>query len=254
MSFFLIAWSFGDKKPKKGELESAFKLEIPGYVQLSDFDVDILENMGNKVDPKWGSRFKAIVKSQVPLYAFDQNRKKKKIIFVVLKNESGTKTEVYGKIISTIYQGKWKHYFDIEGRPIENLGTQLNQFSGRVLVRGSKEEKEYFTEIERQESELRKNIANAKSILPGTWRDENSLVTYSPDGTAHAKFDSGREEINSWRIEGDILIDKKIKYKKKKNNEWKHDNVKFNYKLIYIDQNKFTIQHGRKLYHSKRIK
>ena len=204
----MVAWSFGDKKPKKSELESAFKMELPGYIQQSDFDVEVLENIGNKVDPRWGSRFKAIVKTKVPLYKQDKHDRKHKITFVVLKNEKNTKTEIYGKITSTIFQGKWKHNFDIEGRPIRNLGILLNEFNGRVMVRGSNEEKEYFANIERQKTALRNNIANATNILIGTWREkcdtQEGLMIYKKDGTFSGKWNN-KDYEGVWDIEGDIF-------------------------------------------------
>ena len=251
MSTFLVAWSFGDKKPKKSELKSAFKMELPGYVQLIDYDVEILENMGNKVDPRWGSRFKATVKSNVPLYILNEKDRKKSLTFVTLKSKQGSSTDVYGKVITTIYQGKWKHHFNIEGSPIQNMGAQLNTFDGKVLVKGSKEEKEYFAAIEQKKEKLRQNIANAASILIGTWRDNNSACTFNSDGTMHVKFDNGKESMRTWRVDGDILT--KTQVKEKVNGQWKDKSYTLKDRLIYIDQNSYTIKGRSGNYKAKRI-
>lgn len=53
----------------------------------------------------------------------------------------------------------------------------------------------------RAESEM-----NARLIV-GTWKDENSTVTYNADGTSIALFDNGSTRNGKWSVEGNILTD-----------------------------------------------
>ena len=163
---FFSACSFSSDEPKERDLKTGFKMELPGYLGLSDFDVKVLENLGNKVEPKWGSRFEAVVKPNVDLYVFD-SKDQNGVTFVMLKTKQGKKIPVYGKYISVPYQGQWKHFVDVDGNPIQNLGDPIEQFKGRVIIRGSDEEQNYYTELKEKdrafwssinESEIKKNI------------------------------------------------------------------------------------------------
>ena len=171
VSVILVACS-GENKPATSELKAALTQSMPGHVDLNSFSVQASQNFGNKVEPIYGSRFKATVSAMVDLYKID--KKDKGIAFARLVTRRGKQTEIFGKIMSKLYQGAWKHNIDIDGMSIPNLGIPLNKISdGRVIVRGSDEEKNYYAEIERKEkerraeierreAELRKNIANAE--------------------------------------------------------------------------------------------
>lgn len=150
ISTFVSAGLFGLDEPKEGDLKDNFKMELPGYLQLSDFDAEVLENLGSKVEPKWGSRFEAIVKPNVNLYVFDR-KDKNDVTFVVLKTEQGKKTYIYGKYVSIPYQGQWKHMIDIDGNPLKNLGNPIEQFGGQVIIKGSVDEQNYYTDLKEKE-------------------------------------------------------------------------------------------------------
>lgn len=262
VSIILVACS-GENKPTTSELKATLTQSIPGHVELNSFSVQASQNFGNKVEPIYGSRFKATVSAMVDLYKID--KKDKEITFVRLVTKKGKQTELFGKITSKLYQGAWKHNIDIDGDPIRNLGIPLNQIpAGRVIVRGSDEEKKYYAEIERKEkerriererkaTELRKNIANAKNILVGTWRDENSLVIYKNDGTLIRKLDRGTETIKNWHVDSDIIVTEE-KMKKSKNGKWKQTSGTYRQKILYIDKNRYTTEDSGGTWHSKRVK
>ena len=253
----------GENKPTTNELKTTLTQNIPGHCKLNSFSVEASQNFGNKVEPVYGSRFKASIIAATDLYKKDKSNNE--VVFVRLVTQKGKQTEIFGKITSKLYQGAWRHNIDIDGDPIHNLGLPLNQISAaRVIIRGSDEEKKYYTKIEqkekelreerkRKEVELRNNIAITEKILIGSWRDNNSLLTYKSDGTYYVKFDSGGEAIRAWRVEGDLLI---VTYKKKKtkNGKWETANGGYTGKFIYIDQNKYTMQVGRNTWSAKRVK
>lgn len=262
VSILLVACS-GENKPATSELKATLTQGIPGHVDLNNFSVQASQNFGNKIEPIYGTRFNATVIALVDLYKTD--KKDKEVTFVRLVTEKGKQTEIFGKITSKLYQGAWKHNIDIDGTPIRNLGIPLNQISdGRVIVRGSDEEKKYYAEIERKEkerraeikrkeAELRRNIANAEKILVGTWRDENSLVIYKNDGTLIRKRDRGSEKTKNWHIDSDIIVTE-TKMAKSKNGKWKQASGTYRQKILYIDENRYITKDSGGTWHSKRVK
>jgi hypothetical protein len=44
-----------------------------------------------------------------------------------------------------------------------------------------------------------------RKLIVGTWRDENSVITYRPDGTNSTKFDNGMTASGNWSVDGDNL-------------------------------------------------
>ncbi|RLB84217.1 MAG: hypothetical protein DRH24_05630 [Deltaproteobacteria bacterium] len=262
VSIILVACS-GENKPPTSEMKAALTQSIPGHVELNSFSIQASQNFGNKVEPIYGSRFNSTVTAMVDLYKID--KKDKGITFARLVTKRGKQTEVFGKITSKLYQGAWKHNIDIDGSPIRNLGLPLNQIpAGRVIVRGSDEEKNYYAEIERKEkerriererkaAELRENILNARKILIGSWRDENSISEFKLDGTVHTKWDDGYEQISKWHVENDLIIKTYLK-KKKNNSDWETSQGVDRSNLIYIDENKYIIKDKKgKKWSAKRI-
>lgn len=162
VSIILVGCS-GEYKPATSGLKTALIQSLPSHMEVKSFSVQASENLGNKVEPIYGSRFQATVATMVDLYKIDTQDKR--VTFVRLFTEKGKQTDIFGKIISRLYQGAWKHYSDIEGNPIGNLGEPLNQiFDDRVIVRGSDEEKKYYAEIESERVRMTQCVSNLKSI------------------------------------------------------------------------------------------
>lgn len=243
----------GDNKPANSDLKATLTHSLPSHIEINSFSIKASQNFGNKVEPIYASRFQASVVSLVDLYKID--KKDKKVIFVRLATEKGKEIEIFGKIKSRLYQGGWKHDIDIDGTPIRHLGVLLNQISAEhVIVRGSNEEKKHLAEIKRREAELRRNISNAKKIFVGTWRDENSLVTFKADGTYVVKFNNGNENYGKWNVVDDY-ISLKAEMLKYKDGKTKSLNVTYKSQIIYIDKNRYTMKDSDSTkWHGKRIK
>jgi len=243
----------GENKPATSDLKKALTLQLPGHISLDSFSVEASQNLGNKVEPLYAVRFQAAVKAMVDLYKED--RSENGVRFISIVSDKGKKADIFGKITSRLYQGAWQHNFDIDGNPFAGLGAPLTQFSGgRVIILGSDEEKKYYAEIEQKQTEQRKNIANAEKILLGKWRDENSLTTYKSDGTSHTVWDNGQEQIRLWSIQGDLRVET-IKKNKPSNGEWKaiEGKIERTAKIVYIDNNRFTINEDGKLWNATRV-
>lgn len=54
--------------------------------------------------------------------------------------------------------------------------------------------------------ERRRMLADAPQLIIGTWRYENALLAYDPDGTVSFKFDNGARAKANWRIDNDVVV------------------------------------------------
>jgi hypothetical protein len=54
--------------------------------------------------------------------------------------------------------------------------------------------------------ERRRMLANASQLIVGTWRYENAVLTYEPDGTVSFRFDNGIRAKANWRIDDDVVV------------------------------------------------
>ncbi len=73
---------FGDNKPSEKELVFSLAREVPGHVDLDDFEIQASQNIGNEVDPIYASRFKATAALSIDLYVTE--RREDNITFAVL--------------------------------------------------------------------------------------------------------------------------------------------------------------------------
>ena len=259
LTFFFIGGCSGSNAPSKSELKNFLITYLPGHLQVKDFSIDASQNFGNEIEPNYGSRFHATVSAVEESYVTDGRHHG--VTFARLASEKGKETSIYGKIQSRLYQGMWQHDMDIDGNIISTLGVPLNQVShGRVIIRGSEEEKEYFAEVnrkeaeriaeaerleaerrakkEREKAELRENIANAKKLLVGTWGDFTGLFTLrreiKSDGSWYCTIRGGSEQIGTWDVKDGLYIHKATK-KRSGGGKWRP--VNFNYEYRIVDQN-----------------
>lgn len=142
LNILFLAFPVSADEPSVDELKNALAFEIPGHIAVDEFVIDAEQNLGNEVEPLYLTRFRVIVKLKADTYVVDNSVKE--ITFLVKKKEKGDKVELFGKSASRIYAGKWQTDFKLEGSPIQNFGKPLSAFSGRLIVRGSEEEKEYL--------------------------------------------------------------------------------------------------------------
>lgn len=234
----------GENKPATGDLKKALSLQLPGHMLLDSFSVEASQNLGNKVEPLYAVRFQATIKAMVDLY--EEDRKEPNVRLVSLVSNRGKKTDIFGKISSRLYQGVWQHDIDIDGNPFASLGIPLTQFSGgRVFIRGSDEEKKYY-------SELRNNIVNAKKILIGTWREDEFAWTYKTDESCRGIKQNGYEVNCVWHIQGDILT---INFTQaKQDGKLQKINFKSSHQITYIDNNSYSLKEsGGRMWQATRL-
>lgn len=107
--------------------------------------------------------------------------------------------------------------------------------------------------IERQSAELRQSIANARSILVGSWKDENSRSTLEADGTLNTLWDNGTERSGEWRVLGDVLV---YSYNRSRlpNGSWVNNASNSTAKIVYIDGELFrTVEGSGSIWNNRRV-
>jgi hypothetical protein len=240
----LLAGCSKEPHPSKSDIEQSLTTQLPAFARVSSFSVDAMQNLGTQVEPAWNARFHATVK--VTSDTFTPDGMDAGVIFVRAVKRDGEATEMFGKSISRLYAGTWRTSLEFDGQPIPALGMPESAFAPKkLIVCGSKAETDYLAEQaekrrqaiaaaqreteerraaamreaeqsraaeERAIEERRKMLANAPKLLIGTWRDENSLLTYFADGTRTGKYDNGDTNKSQWQVDGDILTRTNIEF------------------------------------------
>ncbi|MFH0812572.1 MAG: hypothetical protein V2A69_06995 [Pseudomonadota bacterium] len=259
----LTGASFGEKEPNLNELELAFRNRLPDSFQLKKFDIEVSENLGNKVDPKWIGRYKAVLATKVPFYKHDKDENGFK--FIIIQNDIGTEVDVYGKVTSVVYQGKWSHNWSMDGNPLRSLGDQRDEFKGeKVIVRGSENEKNYHVQQEqkniaadKKKAEYKEMLLKAQSLMVGTWRRNDTTSTFFSDGTSLSTGLYEERRFN-WHIEGNYLIVQETGLRRNAKNEPWRDTSKNNsplkYEIVSINEKNRIVKFNNQEFISERIK
>lgn len=155
----MVAGCSGENKPTETQLREALVLELPGYVKITDFSVDAMQNTGNEVEPNYIARFSAKLETTSELYTRDGSEGN--LLFLKKASDLGTSTEVFGKSSSTLYQGGWAHDLFVEGNTLRELGKPQAEFTAeKTLVRGSAEETAYYESLKVQDAEFETTTAS----------------------------------------------------------------------------------------------
>lgn len=251
----IAACSRGDA-PSTGQLQAAVVQSLPDNLVLDRFSVDETQGFGNEDVPDYGVRFRATVRTVGDLY--EKDSMENGVLFVRLKTPAGSTTEVAGRIRSRLSQGSWHHNVGIDGDPVAELGMPLDQFSeGRVIVRGSAEETSFYAETgTAKRAAPTETAAFTPRMFFGTWRDENSMCTYSSDGSFWEAGDNGIENKGRWRVKGDMLRVEIDTQKQPGADEWYPSNAKAIYKIIAAENERYTIFNDEtgNTYHGKRVR
>ncbi|WP_243375598.1 tetratricopeptide repeat protein [Geotalea sp. SG265] len=149
VAIIVMVSSNAEAKPSKAEFKDALSREIPRHFRLNDFSTEASQNLGNEVEPVWAVRFNATIQALADLYVHDSSDNG--AYFVLLTTKKDIRIKVFGKIKSELYQGSWRYYVSLDGNPLGNRGIPLNQYSGRVIIRGSKQEKEYYADLQKEQ-------------------------------------------------------------------------------------------------------
>lgn len=167
-------------EPTFDELKQYLTKQLPEYIRLDTFTIDASDNTGSKVDPLWNYRFRASIVSKEALFRPDANpdpRRYKGVTFVSTTTAKGEKKDIFGKIFCELYEGKWNCRTSLDGSPIDNLGKPLTHFSGLVIVKGTKQEQQYYSQVRQKEDLLRRAKSETKTLFQATIANPRSNVS-----------------------------------------------------------------------------
>lgn len=271
LALFCLTFCSKEPQPGRSEIEQALTTRIPAFARVSSFSVEAMQNMGTKVEPLWHARFRATITVASPTFASDGTDPS--VTFVRAVKLKGDSIEVFGKSASTLYGGAWRTSIELEGQPLGALGLPEDAFgSGKVIVRGTKEESAYLSEqtekrrmeaiaaarqaeeqrlaTERANEARRRMLASASRLLVGTWRDENSLTTYAQDGSLSGTYQNDTMVRGSWAIEGDTVITRTLERAGKPVTPFMH-----RYEIIELTAESFVLRSDSgKIYNATRVK
>lgn len=102
---------------------------------------------------------------------------------------------------------------------------------------------------ERANEMRRTMLGNAQKLIVGTWRYENSLITYSADGTKVEKYNDGNSSRCKWSIDGDTLTDAMFEH------NGRRDSGQARYQILELSHETFTSRDDEgKEWHAIRVK
>lgn len=146
--------------PTDNELESRLATELPAYISIAKFRVEASENVGDKVDPLFKSRFRAVIRLEAD--TFLESSREESAIIVAPHLKSGEERELFGKAISRLRAGAWRVHFELENNPVPDMGKPRDFFSGgQVLIRGSSEEAAFREAQDRAQAEFARAAAES---------------------------------------------------------------------------------------------
>jgi len=149
--------------PTEEELESRLATDLPAYISIAKFKIDASENIGDKVDPVFKSRFRAVIRLNTD--TFLEASRENGAIIVMPHLKSGEERELFGKTTSRLRAGAWLVNFNLENNPVPDMGKPRDFFSGgKVLIRGSSEETAFREAQDRALSEAARAVAAAARV------------------------------------------------------------------------------------------
>jgi hypothetical protein len=159
---FGLAWYFlqpGDPAasgPDERFLRSRLATDLPAYVKLNSVQIEVSENVGDRIEPVFKTRFRGTL--VLTADTFMQSSVDDGVVILVRKVEKGAARELYGLALSKLSAGSWKTQFSFDNNPIANLGRPRDFFPGRVIVRGSSDEVAFREEQRRHRDEEQRNV------------------------------------------------------------------------------------------------
>lgn len=158
--------------PTESELRSRLSTELPAYVELTNFDLRASQNVGDKVQPVFKTRFEGEIRLREDTFA--ETSRESGIVFVTQVLPRGERRKIYGLAVAALKAGAWQTQVQFDADPFSDLGRPKSMVgAGRVIVRGSSEETEFRAQQERERSQVsqaateraRKAEANLQQLL-----------------------------------------------------------------------------------------
>lgn len=143
--------------PKDAELKNRLAFELPAHLSVDSLDVEASQNVGDRVEPIFKTRFKAEAHLTADTFVEAERSQNAVILSPVRKN--GEHLEIYGIALSSLKGGSWETHFQLDENPVAGAGKPRDAFGGApVYIKGSPEEASYredlrVAEVRRREEE-----------------------------------------------------------------------------------------------------
>lgn len=149
--------------PGETELEAKLTTDLPGFLRITSFKVEAAENIGDKVEPVFKSRFRATLTLQSD--TFLEASREPGAIIVVPHLKASTTRELYGKAVARLKAGAWQVAFSFDNNPIPDLGKPKDFFSGgEVIERGSQQESTYLERRAKAQEQVTQEAVAAEKV------------------------------------------------------------------------------------------
>ena len=149
--------------PNETDLGKAFSEVLPEEWVFIDFEVDVSENYGTKVEPLWKFRFVGEAKLKIDTYTGD--RRQNGVLFLKQSGHIGQKEKIFGIATAKRHQGEWEISFQLDEIPFDKYGKPRKSYKSQTVIIGTSEEKEYYEEIKRREAVKEKAKLNKLAEL-----------------------------------------------------------------------------------------
>jgi hypothetical protein len=135
------------QKKLKNDLKTRLQLEIPGSWNIVSLTIEAGANVGTVSEPVFKQRFNAEVELNTDTFVKDE--KKDPYLFVIPVGKSGEQRVVHGVSTAHILPETRKIDLKLENDYVlQEIGLPLSYFPGKVIIRGSPEEQEYWQQVE----------------------------------------------------------------------------------------------------------
>ena len=138
---------FEIQKKLENDLKTRLQLEIPGYWDIVSFTIEAGTNVGTVSEPVFKQRFNAEVELNTD--TFVQDEKKDPYLFLIPAAITGEKRVVHGVSMAQILPETRKINLNLEnGDVLQQIGLPRSYFPGKIIIKGSPEEQEYWQHVE----------------------------------------------------------------------------------------------------------
>lgn len=159
------------------DIRTQFVLQLPGYWNLETLNISESVDYGTNEEPIIKQRFTADLMLKEDTYSLA--KEEANVTWLDLVAETGLKRTVHGIATSTQTSGAWNIQLALESDPTASLGQPLSFFPGKVIIKGSPQEQQYWGEIKAEQQRSYKQNAQRRLAmdLPGYLKvKEFSLV------------------------------------------------------------------------------
>lgn len=139
--------------PSDADIRTAFEQELPGLVQLQDFELANRRNVGSDESPAWMERITARVAVREATYDIDTVLDGKRILKPV--RSAGDSFPVYATVRASRSGDRWEYRFieDASSKPV--VGHPRSDFGPDALIAGSPEAKALQARIAQEKEKAR---------------------------------------------------------------------------------------------------